>query len=360
MKNLLLTSLVLLLSTLDSSLASQPPQSLATIPKDPSADILSGGGANAPEALLAEAAAEEAPDTEAAVTPAPPVPKNPKLVNLMERTGSAVLVLAALTVFIRQTGGKGMQGLVLAAQICMFGECTRVASVSSGISKYVALATHMLAWNGPHLLTTAAAIVPLVAFGMFMASIILLVVQQNGAADFGPLLRDFGISHLSAATVVGLSSAWLATVSAYSLKWIFFPALLVIINDTMAYICGIIVGKHKLLPTVSPKKTWEGFSGAALFTVALSKPLFGWIMGSSMKATIDTKQLYLMAMYVSLVAPFGGFLASTVKRTFGAKDFGAIMPGHGGFVDRLDCQLVTAPFIFLYLLYKGGPEGLMV
>ena len=56
-----------------------------------------------------------------------------------------------------------------------------------------------------------------------------------------------------------------------------------------------------------------------------------------------------MALYISLVSPFGGFLASAVKRAHGAKDFGTLIPGHGGLVDRFDCQVVTAPFVFLYL-----------
>ena len=56
-----------------------------------------------------------------------------------------------------------------------------------------------------------------------------------------------------------------------------------------------------------------------------------------------------MALYISLVSPFGGFLASAVKRAHGAKDFGALIPGHGGVVDRFDCQVVTAPFVYLYL-----------
>eukprot|EP00957_Ditylum_brightwellii_P174403 13279263-Ditylum_brightwellii.AAC.1 len=56
-----------------------------------------------------------------------------------------------------------------------------------------------------------------------------------------------------------------------------------------------------------------------------------------------------MAVFTSIVAPFGGFLASAVKRAHGAKDFGTLIPGHGGVVDRFDCQIVTAPFVYLYL-----------
>ena len=61
------------------------------------------------------------------------------------------------------------------------------------------------------------------------------------------------------------------------------------------------------------------------------------------------KHALVLGLYTSLISPFGGFLASAVKRAHGAKDFGTLIPGHGGVVDRFDCQVVTAPFVFLYL-----------
>jgi phosphatidate cytidylyltransferase len=59
-----------------------------------------------------------------------------------------------------------------------------------------------------------------------------------------------------------------------------------------------------------------------------------------------------LSAFASLIGPFGGFLASVIKRAYEQKDFGTVFPGHGGFVDRLDCQLVLAPFVYLYLLWK--------
>jgi CDP-diglyceride synthetase len=122
------------------------------------------------------------------------------------------------------------------------------------------------------------------------------------------------------------------------MKWVILPGALVIINDTMAYFFGIAMGKHSLLPSISPKKTWEGFLGAALATVAVSFDLF------------PTKQdALVLSIFTSLVGPFGGFLASVIKRSYDQKVFGTLFPGHGGLVDRLDCQLILAPFVYLYL-----------
>jgi CDP-diglyceride synthetase len=109
----------------------------------------------------------------------------------------------------------------------------------------------------------------------------------------------------------------------------------------MAYFFGITLGKHPLLATISPKKTWEGFIGAAFSTMAVA---YFWLP--------DRQDALILSVFASLVGPFGGFLASVIKRAYEQKDFGSIFPGHGGFVDRLDCQLVLAPFVYLYLVLK--------
>ncbi len=147
---------------------------------------------------------------------------------------------------------------------------------------------------------------------------------------------------------MGQSSFWIKTVQEYGLVWVLFPAFLVIVNDTMAYVFGVLLGKHKLIPLLSPKKTVEGFVGAGLSTLAVAIPVLKRMLGE--RVTSDTtRHAIILALYASLVSPFGGFLASAVKRAHGAKDFGELIPGHGGLVDRFDCQVVTAPFVYLYL-----------
>jgi len=148
--------------------------------------------------------------------------------------------------------------------------------------------------------------------------------------------------------LVGQSSFWIATLQQYGLTWILYPALLVIVNDTMAYVFGMLMGKHPLLPIISPKKTWEGFIGATVSTLGVSYPL---LQKMTTTASDNDTLMHAMAIgtFVSLVSPFGGFLASIVKRAHGKKDFAAWIPGHGGVVDRLDCQVITAPFVYYYL-----------
>jgi CDP-diglyceride synthetase len=124
------------------------------------------------------------------------------------------------------------------------------------------------------------------------------------------------------------------------------------INDTMAYVFGMLMGKHPLLPIISPKKTWEGFVGAALSTLAVSQPLL-----KQMNSSGNLQAALVVGTFISLISPFGGFLASVVKRAHGKKDFATWIPGHGGVVDRLDCQVMTAPFVYLYLKYVIQKTG---
>jgi phosphatidate cytidylyltransferase len=170
--------------------------------------------------------------------------------------------------------------------------------------------------------------------------------------------------------------------------WFFLPASLVITNDIFAYVCGITFGRTQLIK-LSPKKTVEGFIGAWICTI-----IFGYFMtnilmqykyficpvtdlGSNvvtgLECTVNpvfipnTYQLpdwpllpktihvapmqfhiLVFATFASLIAPFGGFFASGLKRTFKIKDFGESIPGHGGITDRMDCQFIMGFFAFMY------------
>lgn len=115
-------------------------------------------------------------------------------------------------------------------------------------------------------------------------------------------------------------------------------------NDTSAYFFGRFLGKHKLAPTVSPNKTWEGFFGGML----------GSIVGMFIARGFFFPQLTVMDCLVlgfggALLGPLGDLCESLLKRTYGVKDSGRAIPGHGGFLDRLDALIFNAPLVFLYV-----------
>lgn len=181
------------------------------------------------------------------------------------------------------------------------------------------------------------------------------------------------------------------------LIWFIMPIMMVVINDVMAYMFGFFFGRTPLIQ-LSPKKTWEGFIGGGLSTVMITlalshyacqysylvcpiefnealgkmthagcEPSFNFLPQEfglpntlatvrkvfKMKETVTLYPFLLhaffMSIFASVIGPFGGFFASGFKRAFKIKDFGDIIPGHGGIMDRFDCQFLMATFVNVYI-----------
>ncbi|HLO72583.1 MAG TPA: phosphatidate cytidylyltransferase [Flavobacterium sp.] len=131
----------------------------------------------------------------------------------------------------------------------------------------------------------------------------------------------------------------------YNPKILISILILIWANDTFAYLVGKNFGKNKLFPSVSPKKTVEGFIGGMIFTIISSVLLS--------KFYIESNILYIwivIAIIVSIFSTLGDLIQSKFKRVAGVKDSGKIMPGHGGILDRLDSIIFVIPFINLFYL----------
>ena len=119
--------------------------------------------------------------------------------------------------------------------------------------------------------------------------------------------------------------------------------ILVWVNDTFAYLVGKNFGKQKLFPSVSPKKTVEGFLGGLFFACITSYFI------AEYSYTLRFTYWLILAIIVSVFGTIGDLIESKFKRQAGVKDSGVIMPGHGGLLDRLDSIIFAAPFIYLFL-----------
>lgn len=121
--------------------------------------------------------------------------------------------------------------------------------------------------------------------------------------------------------------------------------LLAWIGDTGAYFAGRFLGKHKLYPEVSPKKTWEGAVGGLAGSVAAVA-----VMKVVRLHDLSWLDVVLIAVPGGILGQLGDLVESLIKRSVGVKDSGALLPGHGGMLDRIDAVLFIAPYVYLYLL----------
>lgn len=210
-------------------------------------------------------------------------------------------------------------------------------------------------------------------------------------------VKQFAIltwTHLALILIVAQTFMVVKNIS-QGIIWLVAPGSMIACNDMMAYIFGKWLGKTPLTE-LSPKKTWEGFIGGGIFTVFFALVLsailcryeyfvcplqYVEIDGSiqlltnctpsnvfqietyhfafsipktlQIETSVTTYPFLLHTLYLSLfssiIAPFGGIFASGFKRTFKVKDFGTAIPGHGGLVDRFDCQLVMVTFVNVYI-----------
>jgi phosphatidate cytidylyltransferase len=118
-------------------------------------------------------------------------------------------------------------------------------------------------------------------------------------------------------------------------------------SDTGAYIVGSLIGRHKMIPRISPGKTWEGFGGAIFLSTAASL-VFAHFFGSQM-AGMNRLHAVVLGVLLSSTAVIGDLIESLFKREAGVKDSGRLFPGIGGILDLLDSLLFNAPIMYLYL-----------
>ena len=118
------------------------------------------------------------------------------------------------------------------------------------------------------------------------------------------------------------------------------------ITDIFAYFTGRILGRHKLIPDVSPKKTVEGAVGGTVFCMA-SFALYGFVISRIFDITPHYGALLILGLVVSIISQIGDLSMSLIKRHYNVKDYGKLFPGHGGVLDRFDSVMAAAPFLYL-------------
>ncbi|KAJ3218795.1 hypothetical protein HDU67_004043 [Dinochytrium kinnereticum] len=246
-----------------------------------------------------------------------------------------------------------------------------------------------------------------ISFILYVIGFVAFVMNlQKGHYKFQ--FSQFAWTHMTLLLVV-VQSQFIVKNIFEGLVWFIMPTSLVICNDITAYIAGFFFGRTPLI-RLSPKKTWEGFIGALIATTIFAFVFAGYIVQfpyftcpvRNMKTSsfsggtcnlnpvfvktdyplapplvsllwhitgIEFNTLSLapfqfhsivMALFASIIAPFGGFFASGAKRAFKLKDFGDSIPGHGGITDRMDCQFLMSFFSYMYFQSFIGVGGITV
>ena len=172
-------------------------------------------------------------------------------------------------------------------------------------------------------------------FTLIIITLLILVVTN----------KDISIKDISATFLGILYIPFLMFHIVYlnNTKYIWLIFIIAFGADTFAYVAGNLFGKTKLCPKISPNKTVEGFIGGIIGSTVLS------IIYSIYFGLTPIWKLILLAIVCSTIAQLGDLVASRIKRLCGIKDYGFIMPGHGGVLDRFDSIIFTAPVIYYYI-----------
>ena len=150
---------------------------------------------------------------------------------------------------------------------------------------------------------------------------------------------------LAATLFLGISFNFLIVIRNMSLFYLLYVVLITIMSDTFAHFWGTKIGSVKLCPNVSPNKTVEGMIGGTIFGTFIGSAFFLTFINPNASVLLTG----VISLALSLVAQFGDLVFSAIKRRYGVKDYGNIMPGHGGVLDRLD-SIIFAILAFSYLV----------
>ena len=209
------------------------------------------------------------------------------------------------------------------------------AFISIPIQYYLAF----IGWYGAFII-----FIPVVMFLILPLRLVLKgdtngIVKSMSLLQWTLMLTVFGISHmaylLSLPEIDGFNSGGRGL--------LLFLVFLTEINDVMQFTWGKLLGKNKIIPKISPNKTWEGFIGGLISTT-----IIGYFLG--FLTPLSTIQIIFVSFMIAFSGFVGDIVVSSVKRDIGVKDMGNSIPGHGGVLDRIDSLAYTAP-VFFHLVY---------
>ena len=213
-----------------------------------------------------------------------------------------------------------------------FGDRSHFWQIGIGLTGFVALilGTH---WPGIIVPTLLATLVCAISVPLLSRSPLEQSLRDSAMTVFGILYLGLTLGTLSMTRLLP-QGEWL----------IFFLLLVTWASDTAAYYIGTLYGQHRLAPTISPKKTFEGLVGGLIAAIIIAYAARWWFLPE-----LSGLDCLILGTLLTMAGLWGDLTESAMKRSVGMKDSGGILPGHGGMLDRLDSLLFTAPIFYYYV-----------
>jgi phosphatidate cytidylyltransferase len=213
-----------------------------------------------------------------------------------------------------------------------FGDRSHSWLIGIGLTGFAALilGTH---WPGIIVPTLLATLICAISIPLFHRAPLEQSLRDSAMTVFGVLYLGLPLGMLSITRLLP-QGEWL----------IFFLLLVTWASDTGAYYVGILLGRHRLAPTISPKKTVEGLVGGLIGAIIVAYVARWWFLPE-----LSGLDCLILGTMLTITGLWGDLTESAMKRSVGMKDSGGILPGHGGMLDRLDSLLFTAPVFYYYV-----------
>jgi phosphatidate cytidylyltransferase len=262
--------------------------------------------------------------------------------NFLTRAASAIGAIILLVVLYKWLDTTGLKVIAVFGGVAAAFEVTKILFKDEPsaslrvlfflITLFVFASTSFAISFGTIGFTLAA-----IAFTIF------IFVQKNRSLPLDQILS------LTSKGVLGFFYAGLLPAFCYKIldqdhgtRWFVFLLATVLVGDTFAYLVGVFFGKSKIMPTISPKKSWQGSFGGVFGSV-----LAGGLVGSQFFSEQNLYFFLLLSVFAGITGQFGDFFESLLKRIANVKDSGKIMPGHGGVLDRIDGILFAGPIVLM-------------
>lgn len=264
----------------------------------------------------------------------------------------AFVIIAVL--FFMQTPALAVL-MALASGIGVY-ELNNVAKVKLPLMILSVAAGAFIPFNVEYNLLEKINIQPFTALTVYVLAMLIMMIRWHSDVKF----EQVAISIVASLAVPSALSCWIKLkdvqfdygdkyTESHAVYLILFALFCSWFSDTFAYFVGVLFGKHKMTPVISPKKTWEGAIGGIILTAGINIALFFIFKLKFFSLPFPDWDWYWIvpiSIIMSVMSIFGDLSASVIKRNFGVKDYGWIIPGHGGVMDRFDSIVFVMPAMY--------------